>query len=687
MKIFFFILFLIPSIFSFIFSFAQKKDSLNETQLPAITIRAFEQNRKLKDIPAAVNLIGKRALNRFNPASPVAAINTLPGVKMEERSPGSYRINIRGSALRSPFGVRNVKVYFNDIPITDPGGHTYLNQLGFYNYQNIQIIKGPGSSLYGAGTGGVLLIENTTPDDLYQVKAVFTAGSYGLQNSYAAARINTAASSNEVSLQHISSNGYRHHSALQRTVTTWNGEFGNQTQKLKTTFLFGDLHYKTPGALTLDEFLRDPRASRPATAVVPSATTANASVSQQQFISGASYEQTLSAAWKNKTVLYGMFTRLENPTLQNYGRVAEPHFGGRTVFDFSKTMKSLVFSFYVGGEWQQGYSTVRIYRNNYGTADSLRSLDEISNRQSIMFAQAVFDLPPTGAATDGGWSFSASASLNEQRLKFERFAPNSQGNQQLRMQQPAPRLTAMKKFKNINIYAGLAKGFSPPTTAELLPTGGDINMELQPEQGINYDAGLKYFTPGGTYIDINAFLFSLENTIVQRRNAAGGDYFINAGKTRQWGVETLLQQPIQMAGRTSLFWLSHTFHHFRYRQFVQQANDYSGNKIPGIAPQVLSAGADFNLTNKWLASVSYTGSASVPLNDANTASADPYHLLGFRLRFTVPFAKGNMQADAGVENLLNQTYSLGNDVNGFGGRYYNAAAGRNFYITGTFQLN
>jgi iron complex outermembrane receptor protein len=50
---------------------------------------------------------------------------------MEERSPGSYRLNIRGSSLRSPFGVRNVKIYYNNIPFTDPGGNTYLNSLAF----------------------------------------------------------------------------------------------------------------------------------------------------------------------------------------------------------------------------------------------------------------------------------------------------------------------------------------------------------------------------------------------------------------------------------------------------------------------------------------------------------------------------------------------------------------------------
>lgn len=59
----------------------------------------------------------------------VSGLNTLPGVRMEERSPGSYRLSIRGSLLRSPFSVRNIKMYLDDFPLTDAGGNTYLNAL------------------------------------------------------------------------------------------------------------------------------------------------------------------------------------------------------------------------------------------------------------------------------------------------------------------------------------------------------------------------------------------------------------------------------------------------------------------------------------------------------------------------------------------------------------------------------
>ncbi len=113
---------------------------------------------------ASVGIVGPRAFQRSSPTTFTNAVNTVPGVRMEERSPGSYRFSVRGSLLRSPFGVRNVKFYWNGIPFTDANGNTPLNSLDYASVGRMEIIKGPGSSVYGAGTGGVVLL-STTPNE------------------------------------------------------------------------------------------------------------------------------------------------------------------------------------------------------------------------------------------------------------------------------------------------------------------------------------------------------------------------------------------------------------------------------------------------------------------------------------------------------------------------------------------
>jgi iron complex outermembrane recepter protein len=678
-------------LFSFLFLFAcfvseaQNSDSTKETQLPEVVIKAFEQNRRLRDVPAAVNYIGRQNLERFSPSSIVMAVNTTPGVRMEERSPGSYRFNIRGSSLRSPFGVRNVKVYFNDIPITDPGGHTYLNQLGYYNFNSIEIVKGPGSSLYGAGTGGVLLIESMNVTEQPSAFAEYAMGSFSMQNVYGSVATGHEKWVSRVGFQHQKADGYRDHSELKRNVLSWNSSFKpDEKHQLKTTFLYGDLFYETPGALTLAEYNSNPKMARPGGFGFPGAEQAKASITQKTFLAGASYWQQFSSQWQNKTIAYGMFTELRNPTVRNYGRSSEPHAGVRTVFKFQQPFTNALFSWDVGGEWQQGFPSVSIHKNVGGNQDSLQSYDEINNRQYFVFTQASLDIK--------NWLVNAGASWNKLRVRLERFQPATLGKQTRNFtNEIAPRFSLARKLKNITIYSSVSKGFSPPTTAELTPSGGAINLDLNAEDGWNYDLGLKAGFQNGLYIDVNAFIFSLNNTIVQRRDAGGGDYFVNAGKTKQHGIETYISYPLLQSNafmKKTLLWLSHTWHNFHYKSFKQLSNDFSGKALPAEAPHTISTGFDFMANNGLLGNVAYYFSDKIPLNDANTEYASDYHLLSAKLGYE-KWLKQVMRIKifAGVENLLDQKYSLGNDINGFGGRYYNAAAGRSYYASLVLQWN
>ncbi len=657
---------------------AQETDTL-----PNLTIRAFEQNRRLDDVPAALGLVSRATLNRFAPVSIVQAVNTIPGVRMEERSPGSYRINIRGSALRSPFGVRNVKVYFNDLPFTDPGGHTYLNQLGYYNFNTLEIIKGPGSSLYGAGTGGVMLIESLGRNEAPGVFAEYAGGSYGLHNAYVSATIGTDAALNRVGFQHQQSEGYRKQSALRRDVLSWSGRYQvGEQQTLRTTFLYSDLFYETPGALTEAEYRNNPRGARPGGFGFPGAEEARASIRQRSVLTGASYEQRWSPAWKNRTTLYGMFTDLRNPTVRNYGKSSEPHFGGRSQFTFERLFNPVNLQWVTGFEYQEGLTSVSIHKNLGGNPDSLQSRDEINNRLGFLFTQLTLDLGPH-------WQVLAGASLNRLRVAFQRFQPGTAGRRTRTFENElAPRLVLsykiLKPQNSLTLYSGLARGFSPPTTAELLPTGGSINFELDPEEGINTDLGIKGRFFNRLSVDVNAFRFALENTIVQRRDAGGGDFFANAGKTRQYGIESGLTYslfPRSANYRGSQLWMSHTWHRFRYRSFRQLNADYSGKALPGIAPHSVAAGLDLEAQNGFLGSINYLYSDRAPLNDANTAYAASFHVLGLKAGYQKRAGDTwRLKFVAGIDNLLDQRYSLGNDINGFGGRYFNAAAGRTYYL-------
>jgi iron complex outermembrane receptor protein len=80
--------------------------------------------------------------------------------------------------------------------------------------------------------------------------------------------------------------------------------------------------------------------------------------------------------------------------------------------------------------------------------------------------------------------------------------------------------------------------------------------------------------------------------------------------------------------------------------------------------------------------------ATIPLNDANSVYAKRYNLVQAKVGYTgLKLNKSSFEIYSGVDNLFNVKYSLGNDLNAAGGRYFNPAAGRNFYAGLSYRFN
>ncbi len=310
-------------------------DSSDTRPLREVMVKAYEQNRKLTEVGAPVSIVGKADLNRFGNTSILPAMNANPGVRMEERSPGSYRLNIRGSSLRSPFGVRDIKIYFNEIPLTDPGGNTYLNELGFYNFQSLEVIKGTAGSLYGAGIGGAVLISSMPSFWQNGISADYGFGSFHLNNVNVSWRMGDNDHRNILSYSHQSSEGYRQQTQMRRDVASWETLLkASEKQTIHAYILYSDLYYQTPGALTLAEYNKDPGMARPAVGTMPGAVQAKAAIFQKNFTAGFSNEYHFSDHWQNTTAVYGAYTDFTNPGIRVYELRQEPHFGGGTVFQY-----------------------------------------------------------------------------------------------------------------------------------------------------------------------------------------------------------------------------------------------------------------------------------------------------------------------------------------------------------------
>ena len=127
-------------------------------EIDEVTVTAFRSPYNLFNTPAPVNLITSGQLETGNSFTPIEALNQVPGVLMHHGTFNTNRLTIRGIGSRTPYSTNKIKAYFGEIPLTSGDGETTLEDLENSAIKRVEIIKGPSSSLYGAGLAGAILL-------------------------------------------------------------------------------------------------------------------------------------------------------------------------------------------------------------------------------------------------------------------------------------------------------------------------------------------------------------------------------------------------------------------------------------------------------------------------------------------------------------------------------------------------
>ncbi len=681
------LIFFLSSSLIFFQSYAQEQPAQDSIRrLDEVVVKAYASERPINEVAAAIGIVDSKELNRFNNTSFLPALNTVPGVRMEERSPGSYRLSIRGSTLRSPFGVRNVKVYWNGLPFTDGGGNTYLNSLDFNSINSVEVIKGPGASLYGAGTGGVVLLNSKLKREP-NISVGYMRGSYGLSRFDGAVQVISRKGIWRASVAQQDAAGYREQTKMSRLAAQIDGitSLGKKST-LSAIFFASNLDYQTPGGLTKAQYEANPQQARPPTATQPGAIDQHAAVKNKTLYAGFVHEVNWNEAWLTRTGIYGSNTDFKNPSIRNYEARMENNVGGRseTQYKFGKTNWKGKFT--IGGEFQYFYSPVEVYGNNQGTPTAtIQSIDTLTSRAVLGFAQVELDLPHQFYLTVGG-------SSNFLKYHFERSAPTVAIQDRKFDSQFSPRVALLKKItSNLSLYSNISYGFSPPTFAEVRPSTGNFNNDLNPERGISYEVGVRGSAFQRLNYDLTAYNFQLNETIVIQRTPDGAEYFVNAGETSQKGLEAKISWEPYLKNNRILssfrLWSSYSLNNYHFKDYVSDSKDYSGNLLTGVAPNVAVAGIDIRAVRNFYINTTFNYVDHTPLNDANTEYASEYFLLGARIGYSGLVKKKHLyEIFWGADNLFDKRYSLGNDLNAAGGRYYNVASGRNFYFGIRFRF-
>ncbi|MDN3204250.1 TonB-dependent receptor family protein [Algoriphagus sediminis] len=644
--------------------------------LSQVTVTAFESQRPLLEQSAAIAVVREADFNRFNETSLVNSFNTKPGVRIEERAPASYRVSIRGSSLRAPFGVRNVKVYWNEVPFTAPDGTTPLNLLDLTNIRTGEVIKGPSGSVYGAGNGGVINLSSPAQVSGNRVSSDLLLGDFGLVKYRLGLAQKIGSGALEASFVSQKSDGYRDHSAMDRKVFQLSGSFNpSEKQEIRTQLLVSDLQYEIPGGLNEDQLNEDPTQAR------PGSENQNSSIDQQTIFGSLAQSYTFSTNTKNTTALYLMTTEFENPFILDYKKELSFGYGGRTSFELNGNLLKKPMRIVLGAEAQGSVTDAQNFGNVNGVADTIRFADKLRASQAFLFQQLEWNLSEK-------FLFTLGLSENFSSFEIDRQVDASGGATgiQKRTFDPIliPRVALNYRISEFTaMYGSISSGFSPPTIDEVRTNEGSLNLDLEAERGQNYEIGFRHGKEK-LNIDFTAYFFKLDETITTFTNEQGVVLFQNAGATDQKGIEAAIDYDFIRNGSAAIRNLSlgtaYTGQFFTFVDYQKRENDFSGNDLTGVPQTTLvsrfdlrtSPGIYLNLTHQYV--------SEIPLNDANSVYQDPFNLMNLRIGWAGNLGrKWDLEIFTGIDNLLDEVYSLGNDLNPFGGRFYQPSPARNWY--------
>ena len=125
--------------------------------LEEIVVQAMRMDRSFQRIPAAVSVVGRDEIQLGHQQLGLdESLTKVPGLFMQNRYnfAQDLRVSIRGFGARSNFGIRGIKILVDGIPETLPDGQGQVDSIDLGAVEQIEVIRGPSSTLYGNASGG-----------------------------------------------------------------------------------------------------------------------------------------------------------------------------------------------------------------------------------------------------------------------------------------------------------------------------------------------------------------------------------------------------------------------------------------------------------------------------------------------------------------------------------------------------
>ena len=549
-----------------------------QTQPPAqgpldeIIVTATMLERTLDRVPAAVTVIDEDHIQLGTQQLALdEALKSVPGLFMQNRYnfAQDLRLSIRGFGARAQFGIRGIKVLVDGIPETLPDGQGSVDGIDLGATSQIEVIRGPSSSMYGNASGGVISLtsEGGGAEPYAQVR--MAVGRYGFRKTQFKTGGETERLNYLVSISDQELEGYRPQSAAENKQATgrFDIDLGNE-RSLLTVLNFTDQPISDdPGGLTA--------------AVVP-VTPRSAAPNNVLFDAGEALEQTrLGFVYTAPAGERGTITARNYYAWRDFGNLLPAQAGG--IVDLDRK--------FIGGGFNYSHDGFWLDRPNRFIAgvdfddqdDDRRRYDNLNNTGA---GQGALGFDQNEHVTSQGIFLQNELSISERvqlsfgvrfdQVEFEitdrYFADGRDDSGSKQFDDTSPMVGLVVELTDkLSLYTTYSSAFETPTTTEFNREDGSggFNDTLVPQVARNFEVGLRGAIGDTQRYEVALFTIDVEDELIGQEILAtpGRNFFQNAGETAREGVEfSWITNPTDRIETN----VSYTYSDFKFSRFVER---------------------------------------------------------------------------------------------------------------------
>ena len=670
---------------------AAAPEARDTTGIDEIEVRATRMPKPLDKVPAAISVVTKEAIQRGRQQLGLdESLAAVPGLFMQGRYnfAQDLRIAIRGFGARSNFGIRGVKILVDGIPESLPDGQAQSDGIDLGSAGQIEVIRGPASSLYGNASGGVIHIATERGPTEPFVESRLSAGDFGFRKLQLKAGGDTGRLNYLVNISELQYDGYRDHSETEDTLLN-----ARLVYTIDDSSEFGVVVNVTdqpvandPGGITLQDAQADPTQARQRNVDFD----AGEALDQQRL--GLDYRKAIGDKGELQLRNYYVWRDFANKLPFTGGGAVQfdrSFVGGGASYTHAGDFRDRPNTLIVGFDIDRQDDERQRFDNNMGVLGAL-AFDQTELVTSLgVFIQNEIELSDKLALTVG---------LRYDEVEFDvddHFLSDGDDSGQRTLSETSPMFGFVySATDSTSLYATYSTSFETPTTTEFAnPSGaGGFNPDIDPQTAENFEVGIRGLIGHRNRYEVSVFTMDVDDELIPFELAAqpGRDFFSNAGKSSRRGAEfAFSSEPVDNLS----FTLAYTYSNFEFDRFLDDnGNDFSGHAIPGIPDDLLRAELAYRHPSGFYGAVDVLDVGSFFVDNANSIATESYTVANLRAGFTdLRFGRWVVSPFVGINNLSDEVYPANVRINAFGGRFFEPAPDRHYYggvsIRYTFAAN